>query len=76
MGDWDRMQPGKGTLRPYISQEIPPVKVKHNLHWFQWFTYLLVCFTCIAVLISIIDTYLFINHVQAALQHLSDEWSK
>jgi hypothetical protein len=78
MGDWDRMRPGKGT--PWPSQEIDsiePLQVEHvrrGLHWFQWLTYIIVILTCVAVLITIVNTYVFIGHIQNAVQQLESEW--
>jgi hypothetical protein len=45
---------------------------KPKLHPMQWITYIIVIITCIATLYALLETYLFIQHVQQAAQQFVD----
>jgi hypothetical protein len=49
--------------------------VKPKLHWMQWLTYIIVCFTCLAVCYAMLETYLFIQAFQDWVNQLGKAFS-
>jgi hypothetical protein len=53
-----------------VSYSEPIIPSRHRarkLHPMQWVTYIFVIITCIAVLCSLLNTYIFLNNLQEAI---------
>ena len=69
---WDQSKPiDRKWYPPDPSLEVPVVPYRHQarkLHPMQWFTYIIVIITCLAILYSLLNTYIFLNDLQVVLE--------
>ena len=55
-----------------VDEVFGPEELKLRLHWYQWVVYSVVLITCVAVLYSLVEVYLFLSRLQEALQQLAN----
>jgi hypothetical protein len=54
--------------------QAPPRDRARKLHPMQWATYIIVIVTCVAVLYAMLETKMFIDNVQVALQDFANNF--
>lgn len=73
-----------GAKPSFTKEELVPLQslpeydfeVKPRLHWFQWFTYVIVVITCLAVVYSLGEVHYVIAKVGQAVQNFNNELGK
>lgn len=62
------------AVQPLALPAVEVVVAKSKLHPFQIVTYSVVIATCLIVLYSLLETYLFLGRLQEALQQLAESF--